>query len=142
LRNVLVDTGFWLAISNAKDKHHKKAMKWLADNQTVDYRFATTWIVMCESFYLIKNLISYSKAVALFEAYSRSEFDIIDLKLEQSARMIEIMGKYEDLDIDLADISMVILAEHLNTGDILTVDHNDFDALRWNRNRRFKILLR
>ena len=118
-------------------------MKWLIENQTADYRFATTWVVMCESFYLIKNLISYSTAVALFEAYSRSEFDIVDFKLEQSTRMIEIMRKYEDLDIDLADISMVILAEHLNNGEILTVDNNDFDAsLRWSRNRRFKILLR
>lgn len=51
------------------------------------------------------------------------------------------MKKYENLDIDLADISIVLLAEHLNTGDILTVDKNDFNALRWNRNKHFKPLL-
>ena len=142
MKNVLVDTGFWLAINNPNDKYYKKAMTWLVDNQDVNYRFVTTWVVMCESFFLIKNLVSYQKAVELFESYSRSEFDVFDLKKEQSIRVIEIMKKYEDLDIDLADITIVILAEQLNTGDILTVDNNDFNALRWNRNKKFKQLMR
>jgi len=141
LKNILVDTGFWLAISNAKDGYHKKAMAWLVDNHAANYRLVTTWIVMCESFFLIKNLVSYQKAVDLFESYSRSEFDIFDLQKEQASRVIAIMKKYEDLDIDLADISIVLLAEQLNTGDILTVDKNDFNTLRWNRNRQFKQLL-
>ena len=85
--------------------------------------------------------MSYQQAVELFESYSRSEFDIFDLRKEESSRVITIMKKYEDLDIDLADISIVVLAEHLNTGDILTVDNNDFNALRWNRNKQFKQLL-
>jgi len=142
LKNILVDTGFWLAISNPNDKYYKKAMTWLVDNQDVNYRFVTTWVVMCESFFLIKNFVSYQKAVELFESYSRSEFDIFDLKKEQSIRVIEIMKKYEDLDIDLADITIVILAEQLNTGDILTVDKNDFNTLRWSRNKKFKQLMR
>jgi len=141
LKNILVDTDFWLAINNPNDKYHKKAMTWLIDNQDASYRFVTTWIVMCESFFLIKNLVSYQKAVELFESYSRSEFDIFDLRKEESSRVITILKKYEDLDIDLADVSIVVLAEHLNTGDILTVDNNDFNALRWNRNKQFKQLL-
>jgi len=141
LKNILVDTGFWLAINNANDAYYKKAMTWLVDNHDANYRFVTTWIVMCESFFLIKNLVSYQKAVELFESYSRSEFDIFDLRKEQSSKVITIMKKYEDLDINLADISMLLLAEHLNTGDILTVDKNDFNALRWNRNKHFKQLL-
>jgi len=141
LKNILVDTGFWLAINNKKDKHYDKSIKWMIDNQSMDYRLATTWVVMCEAFFLIKNCVSYQKAVGLFESYSRSEFDIYDLKKESSNHVIEIMKKYEDLDVDLADISLVVLAEQLNTGDILTVDVNDFSALRWNRNKRFKQLL-
>jgi len=142
LKNILVDTGFWLAINNSNDKHYKKAIDWLEDNQSANYRFATTWVVMCESFFLIKNLVNYKKAVALFESYSRSEFDIYDLEKEKSQRVIELMNKYEDLDIDLADISLLLLAEELNTGSILTVDTNDFNTLRWNKNKNFKLLLK
>lgn len=97
---------------------------------------------MCESFFLIKNLVSFPKAVALFESYSRSEFDIYDLNKDQSIKVIELMKKYQDLDTDLADISLVLLAEQLETGEILTVDRNDFEALRWKQTRRFKQLLR
>lgn len=141
MKNILVDTGFWVAINRPKDKDHEKAIQWLIDNRDTNYRFATTWIVMCETFYLIKNLVSYRKAVELFESYSRSDFEIFNLEKEHSSRVIELMKKYDDLDIDLADISIVILAEQLDTGDILTVDSADFAALRWNRNRRFKQLL-
>lgn len=142
MRSILVDTGFWLALNNNNDKHHKKALNWLIDKQNVDYRFATTWIVMCESFFLIKNLVNYNKAVELFVSYSQSEFDIYGLGKDDSMRVLELMNKYKDLDIDLADISLVILAEELNTGAILTVDAKDFDALRWNKNKVFKQLLR
>jgi len=117
-------------------------MEWLNMNKASDYRFVTTWIVMCESFFLIKNLVNYQKAVNLFEAYSRSEFDIFDIKKEHSHRVIEIMKKYQDIDVDLADITLVILAEQLATGDILTVDNKDFDTLRWNKNKHFNQILR
>jgi len=142
LRNILVDTGFWLALNNTNDKHHKRSYNWLYDNQNTDYRLATTWIVMCESFFLIKNLVNYNKAVELFESYAQSEFDIYDLQKNNSFRVLEIMKKYQDLNIDLADISLVVLAEELNTGAILTVDTKDFDTLRWNKNKSFKQLLR
>lgn len=142
MKNILVDTGFWLAINNHNDKHHNKSIKWMVDNQDANYRLTTTWIVMCEAFFLIKNCVNYQKAVSLFESYSRSEFDIYDLKKESSARVIDIMKKYEDLDVDLADVSLVVLADQLNTGDILTIDVNDFNTLRWNRNKRFKQLLK
>jgi len=142
LVSILVDTGFWLALNNKNDKHHLKTINWLIDNQTTDYRFATTWVVMCESFFLIKNLVNYDKAVELFESYSQSEFDIYGLYKDNSLRVLELMNKYEDLNIDLADISLVILAEQLNTGSILTVDTKDFDVLRWNKNKSFKQLLR
>lgn len=141
MKNILVDTGFWVAINRPKDSDHGKAVQWLIDNRDANYRLVTTWTVMCESFYLIKNLVSYRKAVELFKSYSRSEFDVFTLEKEQSNRVIELMEKYENLDIDLADISIVVLAEQLNTGDILTVDSTDFAALRWNRNKRFKQLL-
>lgn len=93
---------------------------------------------MCGSFFLIKNLVSYLKALGLFLSYSSLEFDVVDININQSSRIIDIMKKYEELD--LADMSLVILAEHLHTGDILTVDNKDLNALRWN-NKRFKQLL-
>ena len=39
--------------------------------------------------------------------------------------------------MDFADASLVVLAEHLGHGQILTVDRRDFDIYRWNGNQSF-----
>ncbi len=54
--------------------------------------------------------------------------------------MIKLMENYANLPMDLADASLVVLAEHLETGRILTVDRRDFNVYRWNKNNLFENL--
>ena len=51
------------------------------------------------------------------------------------------MRKYSELPMDLADASLVILAEHLGHGRILTTDKRDFNAYRWKERKPFENLL-
>ena len=55
--------------------------------------------------------------------------------------MIELMERYCDLPMDFADASLVVLAEQLGHGRILTSDRQDFNIYRWNNNQLFKNLL-
>lgn len=55
--------------------------------------------------------------------------------------MVELMEKYADLPMDMADASLVVLAEYLRHGRILTVDQRDFSTYRWNNNHPFENLL-
>ncbi len=43
--------------------------------------------------------------------------------------------------MDLADASLVILAEETGTGDILSTDVRDFGAYRWKNRKPFHNLL-
>jgi uncharacterized protein len=43
--------------------------------------------------------------------------------------------------VDLADTSLVILAEELGSGRILSTDHPDSRTYRWKNRRPFKNLL-
>jgi uncharacterized protein len=43
--------------------------------------------------------------------------------------------------MDLADASLVILAEHLGDGRILSTDERDFKTYRWKNRKPFKNLL-
>jgi uncharacterized protein len=43
--------------------------------------------------------------------------------------------------MDLADASLVVLAEQLGHGRILTVDRRDFSVYRWQNNQPFENLL-
>jgi len=51
------------------------------------------------------------------------------------------MDKYADLPMDLADASLVILAEHLTHGRILSTDQRDCRAYRWKQHQPFQNLL-
>jgi hypothetical protein len=55
--------------------------------------------------------------------------------------MVELMEKYADLPMDLADASLVVLAEYLGHGRILTVDRRDFNVYRWGNEQVFENLL-
>jgi hypothetical protein len=45
--------------------------------------------------------------------------------------MPALMKRYSDLPMDLADASLVLLAESLGHGRILTTDERDFRTYRW-----------
>ena len=51
------------------------------------------------------------------------------------------MAKYRDVPMDLADASLVVLAEEYQTGRILSLDIRDFQIYRWNNKNCFDNLL-
>ena len=51
------------------------------------------------------------------------------------------MGQYADLPTDLADTSLVLLAEELGEGRIVSTDERDFHADRWNSQHPFSYFL-
>jgi predicted nucleic acid-binding protein len=58
---------------------------------------------------------------------------------EALRRADEIVRRYAGLPLDYADATLVVLAEEVRTEHILTVDRRDFSAVRWGRNRAFRV---
>jgi predicted nucleic acid-binding protein len=56
-------------------------------------------------------------------------------------RIEELMEHYADLPMDLADASLVVLAEEMGSGQILSTDQRDFHTYRWKNRRPFHNLL-
>jgi hypothetical protein len=55
--------------------------------------------------------------------------------------MAILMSQYETLPMDFADASLIILAEHLGHGRIVSTDRRDFHAYRWKNHHPFHNLL-
>ena len=53
---------------------------------------------------------------------------------------LEILRRYQDLNIGLADASLVVLAQRHNATDVLTLDERHFRALRGRNGRPFRLL--
>jgi predicted nucleic acid-binding protein len=56
-------------------------------------------------------------------------------------RIEELMEHYAALPMDLADASLVVLAEETGSGQILSTDQRDFRTYRWKHRRPFRNLL-
>ena len=134
---ILVDTGFWLALANAKDRHHARARAALAKHRGP---FTTTWPVMTETCHLLSRL-GPDAARAFVRSAALGAFAIFQLERAHLPRIEVLMEKYRDLPMDLADASLVILAEESGSGDILSTDQRDFGAYRFKNRKPFKNLL-
>ena len=55
---------------------------------------------------------------------------------ERLGRAFELMEQYADHPMDLADASLIVAAEALNTRKVFTVDRHDFSTYRVRRGHR------
>ena len=135
---IIVDTGFWLALANQKDSLHTLAKKQF--QKLINEQFITTWCVVTETCYLLQKRVGIDAPKIFIHKISTGKLQVFDLKIKHCQRIEELMQKYRDLPMDLADASLVILAEELGLGQILSVDYRDFNTYRWKNTEPFQNL--
>lgn len=135
---ILTDTGFWLAVANRRDRHHGAARAAL---ERVREPLVTTWPVMTETCHLLLSRIGPESAVRFVRSAERGAFDVFAIDGSHLPRIADLMEEYVDLPMDLADASLVVLAEELGSGRILSTDQRDFGAYRWKEREPFHNLL-
>lgn len=123
MASIILDTGFFVALANPDDDFHRQALE--AAKKYHYYSWFTTWSVVTELGYLLP-----AKSIShLLSDQLKGFFSIIPLNEDHLPRILQILKKYRDLDI--ADASLVIVAEELKCGDIFSVDRRDLLRLRW-----------
>ena len=135
---IIADTGFFLALANSRDQHHAMAKRAL---EKLVEPLMTTWPVMTETCHLVARRLNAQAAETFVASAARGAFHVFELGAAHLPRIVELMRKYRQLPMDLADASLVILAEQLGSGKILSTDRRDFGAYRWKNHRPFKNLL-
>jgi len=136
---ILADTGFFVAVADRRDRWHGHALACLplAESEGL----ATTWPVLAESCYLLATRLGSEFAARLIEDALSSAITVWNPNEEATAQIPTLLRKYAKLPMDLADASLVLLAEHLGHGRILTTDTRDFGAYRWKSRKPFKNVL-
>ena len=135
---ILTDTGFWLALFNQRDKHHKKAIAFMSKNTE---ELITTWPIITETSYLIGRELGIKNQLRFLQLIKSNLINIQKISKSDIHKMETLMLKYADLPMDLADASLVILAEELGQGRILSTDQRDFRTYRWKNHYPFENLL-
>lgn len=135
---IIADTGFWLALANERDRHHGRARDALDE---VSEPLVTTWPVLTETCHLLSRRLGPEAAERFFRAGRDGGFELFGLDRSMLARIEVVMAKYRALPMDLADASLVLVAEELGHGRILSTDQRDFAAYRWKHHEPFENLL-
>ena len=131
--SIILDTSFFIALAKAKDSNHTKAKKLAKAHSKKEW--ITTWPVLTE----LSHILSAASFVKLLEEQTQGFFSIFSFPEDTILRVVDLKKRYIDHDLDLADISLVLLAENLRHGSILTFDLNDFSFLKWGNTQRFAI---
>jgi predicted nucleic acid-binding protein len=134
----LIDTGYWCALANSKDKHHQQAV---SVGKTLKEDPITTWPVIAETCHLVQRELGASAASNFIKMLQENEVDIFTIETVHLPLIQRLMQKYADLPMDLADASLVILAEKLGHGRILSTDQRDFKTYRWKNHKPFQNIL-
>jgi predicted nucleic acid-binding protein len=135
---IIADAGFFYALADASDVWHTRAKRALP---TQSEGWITTWPVLTEATHLLTRWIGPDAAHALLRDVAAGGIAVWQWAEPQTERLAHLMERYASLPMDLADGSLVLLAEHLGHGRILTTDERDFGAYRFKNRAPFHNLL-
>jgi predicted nucleic acid-binding protein len=139
---IIVDAGFWFGLMDRGDRYHDPCRRFLAGCQEP---LVTTFPVLTEALHLLMRRSRASQSLALLAVLDslrqRGQFSTFSLHDEHWPRLRQLMAQYRDLPMDLADASLVLLAEQLGDGRIVSTDQRDFHTYRWKSTKPFTNLL-
>lgn len=135
---IIADTSFFVALANVRDRNHEVAV---AAQRALRTGLVTTWPVLTETCHLLAGTLGGHAVERFVASVGRGAVAIHDVEVSDLGRVAALMHRYADLPMDLADASLVLLAEHLGRGDILSTDRRDFRTYRWKNRKPFRNLL-
>jgi predicted nucleic acid-binding protein len=132
---ILVDAGPLVAILSGADQHHRRCTAAL---RRIREPMGTVWPAVTEAMHLLKPRPAAQRA--LLRKLADGELTILRLDRADLPRVGELMEKYADLPMDLADAALVRVAERDRLDTVFTVDREDFAVYRIHGRRKFTIL--
>jgi predicted nucleic acid-binding protein len=134
---VLVDAGPLVALLDRSDQHHRACVE---ASKTIRGPLVSVWPAVTEAMYLLG--VSGEAQDALWDMMATGAVVLAPLDASDVPRMRELMRKYRDRPMDLADAALVRVGEREKIRTIFTVDRSDFETYRPSRTWRFSILPR
>jgi predicted nucleic acid-binding protein len=124
-----------VAFFDKDDRYHSLCVEVL---KGIREPLITTWPVLTECFYLLN--FSWEVQDNLWVFIRRGGIEIYPLEKELLLHCRELMKQYRDLPMDLADATLVALADTILILKIFTLDHKDFSIYRFKQKKRFTLI--
>lgn len=125
---MLTDAGPLVALFDEDDRHHAVCNAVLT--QLPYGPLVTTWPCLTEAMYLLNSVGGYGFQERLWRTRRDGRLLILDLTTAEVDRMDTLMGRYLNVPMDLADASLVAVAESRDIRRLFTLD-SDFYIYRF-----------
>lgn len=136
-RSTLVtDTGVLYAALVPQDKNHSRCYPLLASGLVVTIPAP----VIGEVDWLGRARGRSDAGALLIGSVVDESVFVVDLDLEDWARVRDLVDRYADLPLTVVDASVVAVAERLEQTTIATLDHRHFSVVRPRHTRGFTLL--
>jgi uncharacterized protein len=134
---ILLDTSGLLAALDASEAHHRAAAASLkeAGGPRILSPFA-----LAELDYLLARHVSERVARSFLAEVADGAYELAPFDADDVSRASDVLDRYADLGLGLADASIVVLAERHQIADVLTLDERHFRTILGPRNTPFRLL--
>ena len=124
MRNTLIDAGPIIALFDRSDKYHNRIVNLIKQES---FHLISTWPVITEANHMLD--FDNRAQVSLLEWIHRGGLGLAQIDTIGIQRIIDLTKKYNDVPMDLADATLIVAAETLGIGEIISID-NDFYVYR------------
>src|SRR5262245_10080248 len=132
---VLLDTGPLVALLASDDLFHETCVEQL---HSLAPPLLTTWPVLTEAAWLLR---SHQQAIQQMMIWiNAGTIKTASVGDEAASWVAAFSRKYRNVGPQLADASLVYIAEREDLDTVFTLDRADFNVYRFRRNRRFRLL--
>lgn len=116
---MLTDTGPLVGIVDRNDKYHAACMK---TSRRIRGPMQTTWPCFTEAMYLLGESDGARGQAALWRLRTTGRLILLDITLAEADRMDALMAQYANVPMDLADASLVAVAERRRITRLFAID--------------------
>jgi len=135
MRRVLVDTGPLVAILSRDDEYHDACANALRE---MPGPLLSCWPVITEAAWLLRR--SPRALRQLLVSIDGSFLELLPLAGAEAEPIVALMKRFEDIQPQLADATLVYLAGRDKIDTIFTLDRRDFSIYRSGRKKAFHIV--
>ncbi len=134
-RRILIDASSLVALINKRDRFHS----WVTKEVThLTYPFLTCEAVITETCFLLQDL--YGGEDAVLGLVSSGNIQIPFQISDEIGTVRELMKRYQNVPMSLADACLVIMSELIAGSCVLTLD-SDFRIYRRNKNEMIDVII-
>jgi hypothetical protein len=134
---ILLDTSGLLSAMFPDQRHHKACAAALL---AAAPPLIVSPFVVAEVDYLTTKYAGVEAEIEFLNDVAAGSYAVAPFEGSDVANAVRVIERYRDLDVGLADASIVVLADRYGSSDVLTLDERHFRTMRTKTGAPFRLL--